>query len=341
MPLVLEGSSDQGDGHFLWIGGGVDEDEVLTSGLSHKAGVGVVVVQVFCDGSPDGVEGLCGTGEVDASQVGTLEENAAQGGTGAGDKVDNPVGETGFLEKFHQVVPGEQGCRGRLPDDGVSHEGRRGCEVAGNGGEVEGGDGEDEPFQGPVLDPVPGSVGGEGLLGVDLLEEGGVVTEEVGDFAGRIDLRLEGVLALVEHGGGVENVSVLMGDQIRGFEAESGSLFPGKAFPKDFGLHGRLYGHLHLFLTCLMAMGQLVSMLVRADDIKGLSCSYLFATDDKRDVQGLVVLTIEFFLEACPLWRTGSVLKNRFVVGSGNFEQGVGHSFEPPFHTGTSQAGGL
>ena len=54
---------------------------------------------------------------------------------------------------LYEVITDRRG--GRLPDRDVAHEGGRRREVAADRGEVERGDGVDEPFQWPVIHAVP------------------------------------------------------------------------------------------------------------------------------------------------------------------------------------------
>lgn len=57
---------------------------------------------------------------------------------------------------------GVDGGGGRLPDTDVAHDGGGKDEVSSDSGKVEGGDGEDETFEGPVL----GSAAQAGKIGV-------------------------------------------------------------------------------------------------------------------------------------------------------------------------------
>jgi hypothetical protein len=84
-----------------------------------------------------------------------------------------------------------------------THEGRGRAQVATDRGKVERGDGEDESFQGPVLETVPdaGSVLWR-LRGVNLRSIGAVEAPEVAQLGGSVNLCLPNVLSLANHGGG-------------------------------------------------------------------------------------------------------------------------------------------
>lgn len=65
---------------------------------------------------------------------------------------------------------GVDGGGGRLPDADVAHDGGRKDEVSTDSGKVEGGNGEDETFEGPVL----GSAVRTGKIGVSRATRGRV-----------------------------------------------------------------------------------------------------------------------------------------------------------------------
>ena len=75
----------------------------------------------------------------------------------------------------------------------VYHDGGSVGEVAGDGGEVEGGDGGDESLEGAVPHQVEGGLGvlRDGLVAEELLAEVAVEAEEVNQLGGRVDLGLK------------------------------------------------------------------------------------------------------------------------------------------------------
>lgn len=70
--------------------------------------------------------------------------------------MDDVRWEAGFAHDAVDEPVGGDGGGGGLPDDDVAHEGGCGGEVAADGGEVEGGDGVDEAFEGTVFETASG-----------------------------------------------------------------------------------------------------------------------------------------------------------------------------------------
>ena len=77
-----------------------------------------------------------------------------------------------------------------------------------------------------MLNKVPYSFGGFRLFLVDPLSKIGIETQEVDEFAGRIDLGLIDVFAGCEHGPGVDLEAILNGKQLSCFEEDSASFLP-------------------------------------------------------------------------------------------------------------------
>lgn len=63
------------------------------------------------------------------------------------DELDDVLRQTRLMENLEEHVVGEHGVGGGFEDDDVAEHGWRSSEVTGDGGEVEGGDGEDESFE--------------------------------------------------------------------------------------------------------------------------------------------------------------------------------------------------
>ena len=150
---------------------------------------------------------LGAAGEVHAGEVAVREQHLGNHGGVAGDEVDHPRRQAGVLEQLHDVVRREHRARGRLPDDRVAHQRRRGRQVRGNRREIERRDGVDEPLERAVLELVPHRVIARRLLGEQFLAVVGVEAPEVDDLARGIDLRLERRLRLPQHRRGVERVA--------------------------------------------------------------------------------------------------------------------------------------
>ena len=143
------------------------------------------------------------------------ERRVADRAARAGDEVDHARRQPGRLEELQQEVGAVGGGRGRLPDDGVPHQRGGGREVAGDRGEVERRDGEDETLERAVLHPVPDAGRGDRLLGVDPRHVLDVEAPEVDQLARRVDLRLVRGLRLAEHRRRVERLPPRPGEQLR------------------------------------------------------------------------------------------------------------------------------
>ena len=264
-----------------------------------------------------------------AREVGILQGDLADHGAPARDEVDDAVGQARFLEELHEVVVRQDRGGGGLPDHGVAHDGGRRGEVGADGREVEGRHGEDEAFERPVVHAVPHVGIRDGLLPVDVLHELRVEAEEVRRLAGAVDLRLIGALRLVQHGGGVEDVAVLRGDEAGHLVEDGGAVLPGRGFPGLLGGQGGGKGLVHLGLARLVVGGQYVLVIVGADGLLHVPRADFLPADDERNVDDLVVLALQFRLQQRPLLRPWGVGEDGFVVGFGEAEDRVGHALSP------------
>ena len=201
----------------------------------------------------------------------------------------------------------------RLPHHRVAHQRRRGREVAADGREVERRHGEDEPFEGPVLHPVPDPRMRPRLLRVDLPHEVGVEAPEVDQLAGGIDLGLEDRLALVEHGRRVGGVAPGPGEQVGGPQQHRGPLLPTRRAPLVPGLPGGLGRRLDLRSAGLVEGGEHVLVVVRADGLADVARAHLLASNDERDLDLLGRHLVQSLLEGLLLRRARSIRPHRLV----------------------------
>ena len=330
LALVLEPGPHDGGGGLVHVPRGVHEDEVLAAGLAHDAGVAAVALQVAADGLPHAVEDAGGAREVQPREAGILQDDLADERARSRDEVDHAVRQPGLLEQLHQVVVRQHRGGGRLPHDGVAHDDRGSGQVGADGGEVEWGHREDEALQRAVVHPVPHVGIRDGLLAVDVLHELGVVAEEVGGLAGAVDLRLEGALGLPQHGGGVQDVTVLRGDQAGHLVEDGGAVLPGRGLPGLLGGQGRVDGQAHLGLACLVEGGQHMLVVMGADGPVASARADLLAADDERDLQLQVVLPLQLRLQQGPLPRSRGIGEDGLVVRLGQAEDGIRHGVAPP-----------
>jgi hypothetical protein len=137
---------------------------------------------------------------VEAGEVLRGDDGIADVRAVAGEEVDDAGREAGLLEQLHRVVRREELRAGGLPEDGVAHQAGAAGRLPAMLVKLNGVTARTNP---PAGGTPPGSTarGAERLVPVDLVEEVDVVAEEVDELAGGVDLGLEGVLALPEHGG--------------------------------------------------------------------------------------------------------------------------------------------
>ena len=240
------------------------------------------------------------------------------------DEVDDAVGEARRLPEPHQVVGREHRRRGRLPEDDVAHQRRRGGQVAGDRREVERRDGEDEPLERPVLDAVPDAGPRERLLGVDARHELDVEAEEVDQLAGGVDLRLVGGLRLPEHRRGVEGVAPGAGEQLGGAQEDGGALLPRPARPVLPGRGGSLDRGGDLLGTALLDVGEHVLARVRHQRRTRPAGRDVLAADHERRLDPLACHLRQARRQRRPLGAPGRELAHRLVAGRRHAEDRVG-----------------
>ncbi len=299
------------------------DDEVLAARLADDARIVAVVLDVGADGLPHPLEDGGRAGEVDAGEIGAGERRIADCGARPVDEVDHARGKPGRLVQLHQEVRAVGGRRGGLPDDRVSHQRSRCGEVAGDRGEVEGRDGEHEPLERPVLDPVPDARRRLGLLLVDPPHVGGVEAPEVGELAGGVDLRLMGGLRLAEHRGGVECRAPRPGEQLCRAEEDGGPLLPGGSRPVLPGFGGGGDRAVDLGRTALVDGGEHVRAAVGHHGVEGLSGPHLLAADHEGQLEPVGLELFEAAAQLRTLGTARSIRADRLVVRLGDAEDGV------------------
>ena len=125
--------------------------EVLASGLSDNPGVSSVSVEVHGNILPELLEDVSGSGKVETGELSVVDTLLDDLGRVTRGELDDAGGQTSLEQDLVGQVVGVGGSGRRLPDDDVTHDGGGKDEVSTDGGKVEGGDGEDESFERPVL----------------------------------------------------------------------------------------------------------------------------------------------------------------------------------------------
>ena len=316
LPLVFVGAPHHAHRERVDVRARVRDDEVLAAGLPDDPGVAAVAVEILRHRAPETPEYGGGSGEVNAGQLLVREQRTAHRDRVTRQEVDDAGRQSGLLQDAIEK-PVAQGGRGRrLPDHRVPHQRRRGRQVAADRREVERRDGVDEPFERPVIHPVPHAGGRLGLLPVDLVREMHVVAEEVDQLAGAVDLGLECRLALAQHGGGVDDLTVRGGEQVGGLEEDGGAILEAPVRPVPLGLDRGLGGRCDRRRVGLMHLGEHAAMAVRRDHVVRVSGADLPAAHDHRDVHRLGRHGAQRGLERGPLGSAGRVGQHRLVVGN-------------------------
>src|SRR5262249_50272377 len=133
---------------------------------------------------------------------------------------------------------------------------RRRGEVASDGREIERRDRVDESLEGAVIHPVPRTRCRIRLLLVNPLGVVDVEPEEVDELAGAVDLRLEGRLALSQHGGRVEALAMAGGQKVGGPEEYRGAVLESPVAPVTLCVHRGGNGGIDRGLVGLVKRGE-------------------------------------------------------------------------------------
>eukprot|EP00756_Hemistasia_phaeocysticola_P022014 Hpha_TRINITY_DN15806_c1_g2::TRINITY_DN15806_c1_g2_i1::g.188261::m.188261 len=190
LSLVLERRPHGAGSRRVDVGCHVEKVEVLSTSLTNQPGVASVGVDVRPDLVPDRRERARGSCEAHGGHGGVRNDVVNNVRGIAGNHVDNARGQPSLLEDLQHQVVTEDGRIARLPHDCVAHQRGSSGQVNTDRREIEGRDREDEPLQRTVVDEVPGVVGGDRLLSVDLLGVLAVEAKEVDCLHCRVDLRL-------------------------------------------------------------------------------------------------------------------------------------------------------
>ena len=244
----------------------------------------------------------------------------------AGDQVDHSWRQPGRLEQAHRVVRGQLLGRRRLPHHHVAEQGGRGRQVARDRGEVERGDGQHEALERAVLHPVPDAGRRFRLLAEDLPGVVDVVTPEVDQLAGRVDLRLVGRLGLAEDGGGVDGGTPRPGQQFGRLEEDRGPVVEVQRAPAGGRLLGRVDrgGHVHVGGVAVLAED--VFGVVRLDHVDQVALGHLLAAADGHGEFGLLAGEfLDLALQRGPLVAARLVLPDRLVDRHRGPGDGVHH----------------
>src|SRR6202034_3014206 len=102
--------------------------------------VASVALESTVDFTQQLVKHLSRAGKVKACEVLIVQRRGHHSLRFAIDEIDDTVGETGCTQELHDEVRGEHRGGRRLPDDGISHQSRRGWKVPRDRREIKGRD---------------------------------------------------------------------------------------------------------------------------------------------------------------------------------------------------------
>ena len=141
------------------------------------------------------------------------------------------------------------------------------------------------------------------VVAVDFVHVPAIETEEVDEFAGGIDFRLEAGFGLVEHGCGVEGCAVGACEEFCGAEEDCSAFFVWGAGPCVVCGYGGVGGLCDFFVGCDVYFGEDVAVVVGDYGVLGVSGEDFLAVDDDWYFDGaLVELVVEFVFEEGFFW---------------------------------------
>ena len=79
----------------------MNKDKVLAAVLTHNAWITFVILDIIAYGLPHILESSCATSEMNTGKVWRVHNVWADLTSGSGNKINNSIRNTRFLEKFH------------------------------------------------------------------------------------------------------------------------------------------------------------------------------------------------------------------------------------------------
>jgi len=152
-----------------------------------------------------------------------------------------------------------------------------------------------------------------------------VVAEEVDGLARRVYLRLVDILALSEHGGGVQDGAVLGGQQLGALQDDGGAHRPVRGGPLFVRLHGGIDGHADFLLAGLVVAGQHVALVMRAHHLGHVACADFLAPYNKRYIDDGVHLALQLRLKGDAFGRAFQIRFHRLIGRNGELYNGIFH----------------
>ncbi len=244
-----------------------------------KRGYVRVLADVLADALPHAIENGRAAGEVNARQLGRIDEDVRDLDRVPRQEVDDARRQASGFEHLERVVAAQHRGGSRLPNDRVAHEGRRGRQVPANRREVEWRDGVHETFEVAILHLVPHTRAADRLLAVELLGEPGVEAPEIDHLGCCVDFRLERRLRLAEHCRRGDSGAPGGRQELGGAQNDGGAILPRPARPLA-APRGRCGNRLlHVLGAGNVVLGQHVLVVVRHDRLLGLTRANFLSSD--------------------------------------------------------------
>ena len=131
------------------------DDEVFSTGFTDNPWVGFVLGDVLANGLPQVAKDAGTACEMQACEIGVIEDHIACNRTVYGHQIDHPIGQSGSMQQFHDDVGRIDLLVRWFPHHHVAHQCGDNGQVSCNGREVEWGNGEYKAFEWAVFQPVP------------------------------------------------------------------------------------------------------------------------------------------------------------------------------------------
>ena len=287
LALVLERGADALRHHRIHVRRGVHKVEVLATRLADNAGVALVQVEVVRDLLPERAEHEGRAGKVQTRKVAVVDRRVRHRRRIAGDELDHTVRHAGLLEDLEHDVVRVDGHRRRLPHDDIADQRRRHHQVASNRREVERRHSKHKALERAILSAVPHARRvARRLDGVHVVDVLHTEAQKVADLRTGINLSLPHVLALADHRRGKQLVAVLVRDQVRGLEADGGTLAPRHVRPDLLGLERTLDRRVDHGLVGLVVVAQHLLVVTGVHLLALLARGELAAIDNDGHLLG-------------------------------------------------------
>ncbi len=200
------------------------------------------------------------------------------------DEIHYAIGQAGLLENLHQeIVRMDRRSRG-FPYRHVAHHSRSHIQVGSDRRKVERREREHETFQGTVFHTIQYTRLGIRLIGIYLTSIESAETQEIDQFARSVNLRLERILTLSQHNRSIQYITIFRSQQLGNTKHNGRTFHPWQLRPFLMRFHGGIDSHLHFFLARLMVSSQYVMMVMRHNDLTGITRTDLFSTNYQRNI---------------------------------------------------------